>query len=123
MTNEPTEKDDGENEEIIKLLKDRLKIGFDRYGHGVRPMDDTTTWGTERDSWIEMGLEEALDLSIYLGAAILRIRHLEDSAIERHKELNTLMSKLKKAEMDFESKVRSHKGGARWWKRWNPRRS
>lgn len=123
MTDEPEPDDEGANEEIIELLKDRLKIGFDRYGHGVRPMDDTTTWGTERDSWIEMGLEEALDLSIYLGAAILRIRHLEDSAIARHKELNTLMSKLKKAEMDFEAKVLSHKGGERWWKRWKPRRS
>ena len=111
------------NDEIMELLKARLAIGFDRYGHGVRPMDDTTTWGTERDSWIEMGLEEALDLSIYLGAAILRIRHLEDSAIERHNELNTLMSKLKKAEMDFESKVRAHKGGSGWWKPWLRNRS
>ena len=39
--------------------------------------DDTRTWGTEIDSWTEMGLEEALDLNIYLSAQLLRIQDAE----------------------------------------------
>ena len=63
-------KDD--NDRILKLIKERLAIGEERYGHGVRKNDDTTQWGTI-DSWTEMGLEEALDLTIYLSAQLLRV--------------------------------------------------
>ena len=57
-------KDD--NDEIMFLLKERLQIGRDRYGHGIRVMADTREWGTPADSWAELGLEEALDLCLYL---------------------------------------------------------
>ena len=60
------------NDEIMFLLKERSQIGRDRYGHGIRVMDDTREWGTPADSWAEMGLEEALDLCLYLSAAIVR---------------------------------------------------
>jgi len=66
------------NDEIMFLLKERLQIGRDRYGHGIRVHDDTRTWGTPADSWAEMGLEEALDLCLYLSAAIVRIRHADE---------------------------------------------
>ena len=69
-------KDD--NDEIMFLLKERLQIGRDRYGHGIRVMDDTREWGTPADSWAEMGLEEALDLCLYLSAAIVRLRHADE---------------------------------------------
>ena len=69
-------KDD--NDEIMFLLKERLQIGRDRYGHGIRVMDDTREGGTPADSWAEMGLEEALDLCLYLSAAIVRLRHADE---------------------------------------------
>lgn len=73
-------KDD--NERILELIQQRLAIGEERYGHGVRKNDDTTQWGTKTDSWTEMGLEEALDLTIYLSAQLLRIL---DKEAEREK--------------------------------------
>ena len=33
-----------DNEKILNLLKDRLKLGRERYGHGVRVNDDTSQW-------------------------------------------------------------------------------
>ena len=73
-------KDD--NERILELIQERLAIGEERYGHGVRKNDDTTQWGTKTDSWTEMGLEEALDLTIYLSAQLLRVL---DKEAEREK--------------------------------------
>ena len=55
-----------------------MKVGERRYGHGMRIRDDTTQYGTKTDSWTEMGLEEILDLVIYLSAQILR--RLDDEA-------------------------------------------
>jgi len=65
------------NAEIIKMIEARMAIGKKRYGHGLRINDDTRQWGTSEDSWTEMGLEEVLDLSIYLSAQILRIQERE----------------------------------------------
>tara|TARA_Y100000310_G_C19964035_1_gene482470 strand:+ start:98 stop:325 length:228 start_codon:yes stop_codon:yes gene_type:complete len=62
------------NKEIIALLLDRMKLGRERYGHGLRIHDDTRQWGTKEDSWEEMALEEVLDGLIYTAAAILRLR-------------------------------------------------
>lgn len=67
-------KDD--NEAILRIIKHRMMIGEKRYGHGVRISDDTRQWGTKQDSWLEMGLEEVLDLAIYLAAQIHRIESL-----------------------------------------------
>ena len=63
-----------DNDEIMSLLKDRLALGKQRYGHGVRIMDDTRQWGTDTDSWETMMMEEALDGMIYAAASILRIK-------------------------------------------------
>ena len=51
-----TDRKVGDNQEILFLLKERLQIGLERYGHGINVMDDTRSWGTTQDSWIEMGL-------------------------------------------------------------------
>ena len=67
-----------DNEEIMKLLQARLELGKKRYGHGVRVKDDTRTWGTKRDSWEEMMLEEALDGMIYSAAAMIRLLRQKD---------------------------------------------
>jgi hypothetical protein len=65
-------KDD--NEEILKLIKERMSLGKQRYGHGVIVDDDTKKYGTESNDWELMALEEMLDGMIYSTAAILRYR-------------------------------------------------
>tara|TARA_Y100001972_G_C7377778_1_gene198209 strand:- start:204 stop:449 length:246 start_codon:yes stop_codon:yes gene_type:complete len=66
-----------DNPKILKLIKERLDIGVERYGHGLRHGDDTRQWGTKTDSWTEMGLEEALDMTLYLACQIIRIMERE----------------------------------------------
>lgn len=67
-----------DNAEIISLIQARMDVGVKRYGHGVRSEDDTRQWGTEVDSWAEMALEEALDMTIYLCGELIRIRNARD---------------------------------------------
>lgn len=57
-----------------------MAIGIKRYGHGIRHEDDTRQWGTEEDTWVEMGLEEALDLAIYLAAELIRLKEARGGA-------------------------------------------
>jgi|TARA_Y100001938_G_scaffold151082_1_gene245772 hypothetical protein len=71
-------KDEDDNPEVIDLIEERMALGLDRYGHGLRRGDDTRQWGTKANSWTEMALEEALDLTVYLCAQLLRIRAAED---------------------------------------------
>jgi|TARA_B100001094_G_scaffold269768_1_gene274135 hypothetical protein len=54
------------------LLLQRLQLGKSKYGHGVRVNSDTTTWGTSKDSWLEMANEEFLDGIIYITCDYLR---------------------------------------------------
>ena len=51
----------------------RLEKGKEQYGHELRPLDDTTTWGTKKDSWLEMAEEEIADAIIYLLTNYLRL--------------------------------------------------
>ena len=61
-------------------IKARLEIGLDRYGHGVRVNDNTQSWGTKHDSWMEMADEELLDCMIYVVADYIRLtRGVDDS--------------------------------------------
>lgn len=76
--NKETSNAQDDNKEIMKLLQARLELGRERYGHGVRVNDDTRTWGTKRDSWEEMMLEEALDGMIYSAAAMIRLLRQQD---------------------------------------------
>ena len=55
-----------------ELIKDRLALGRERYGHGVRSTDDTRQWGTRVDSWLLMAEEELLDALIYVAADYIR---------------------------------------------------
>ena len=57
------------NDLIIELIKKRLDVGKDRYHQNVpiMPKDDIT-----RDNFYE-AVEEALDLSVYLSAYMLRL--------------------------------------------------
>lgn len=56
----------------MKEILERLAIGRDRYGHGVRVDDNTTSWGTKENSWMEMAREEFLDAVIYVVADYIR---------------------------------------------------
>ena len=58
----------GTREEILG----RLELGLKRYKHGVRVDDDTRSWGTPNDSWMEMAKEELLDAIIYVVADYIR---------------------------------------------------
>jgi len=68
------------NKEIIGLVKDKLDFGQKKYGSDVTLMD-------KRD-WGEEGLEEAIDMIVYLVAELIRMRALK-------KELNELLILIK----------------------------
>ena len=54
------------------LVTKRLDLGRSKYGHGVRVNSDTMTWGTQKNSWMEMAIEEFLDGIIYIIADYIR---------------------------------------------------
>lgn len=58
--------------DLEKLILERLVLGKQRYGHGVRVDDDTTQFGTPSDSWMHMALEEHLDAVIYIVADFIK---------------------------------------------------
>ena len=58
----------GMHEELLE----RLELGLKRYSHGVRVDDDTRSWGTPINSWMEMAREELLDAIIYVIADYIR---------------------------------------------------
>ena len=57
---------------IHEELLGRLDLGLKRYSHGVRVDDDTRSWGTPINSWMEMAREELLDAIIYVIADYIR---------------------------------------------------
>ena len=63
-----------DNCEIVALLRDRLAIGRERYGHGVIVDDDTRQYGTADNNWETMMMEEALDGMIYAAAQLIRLK-------------------------------------------------
>ena len=63
---------------IIAAINKRLDIGIQRYGHGIRINDDTTQFGTEKDSWLEMMEQELLDAAVYLTAHIMRNTNIQN---------------------------------------------
>lgn len=65
---------DDDNDEILRLLRARLNLGKDRYGHGMIVDDDTTKYGTLNNDWHLMAEEEILDGLIYAAASIIRYR-------------------------------------------------
>jgi len=73
-----TAADEEDNPEILELIKERMELGKKRYGHGIIANDDTRQYGTKTDSWTEMGLEEVLDMTLYLAAQIVRIMKAEN---------------------------------------------
>ena len=105
-----------DNPALLEILRERLALGAERYGHGLRSGDDTTQWGTKEDSWAEMGLEEILDMTIYLACALLRVRRFEAEAAEKLRDAEIA---LKQAETMRSQAFKGVKeGGDTWLKRW-----
>ena len=77
-----------DNGEILDIIKQRMEVGLERYGHGLRTADDTRQWGTAEDSWEEMALEEALDGMIYFGCIFYEYKSKKKRLKERQKTLN-----------------------------------
>ena len=94
-----TMKDD--NKQILDLIQERMTIGEQRYGHGIRKNDDTTQWGTKLNSWTEMGLEEALDLTIYLSAQLLRI-------LDKESNQEKVLDRLTNAAVNMRKKIQRY---------------
>lgn len=115
----------GDNAEILALIRERLDIGLKTYGHGINVHDDTREWGTKENSWVEMGLEEMLDLALYLGASCIRIRHIEAECEAIREELKAKRKELDEREVKVSVKEKrlADKGGDNWWKRWRGNRS
>tara|TARA_B100000900_G_scaffold367052_1_gene343315 strand:- start:1055 stop:1396 length:342 start_codon:yes stop_codon:yes gene_type:complete len=74
IDNVPTSVYVDDNEEIIRLIVDRLELGKNRYKQGIRHTDDTRKFGCRDDSWLEMELEEVLDGMVYTAASLLRLK-------------------------------------------------
>jgi len=53
-------------------ILERMDLGKSKYGHGVRVDDNTKSWGTRKNSWMEMAEEEFLDAIIYVAADYIR---------------------------------------------------
>lgn len=66
-------------QDMFDKIESRMKLGKERYGHGVRVEDDTRKWGTLENSWMEMCEEEVLDGIIYAVADQLRRSKQEES--------------------------------------------
>ena len=58
----------------------RLELGRKKYNHGVRVDSDTMTWGTQKNSWMEMANEEFLDGIVYVISDYIRKHRENDSS-------------------------------------------
>ncbi|AUT19136.1 hypothetical protein DSLPV1_165 [Dishui lake phycodnavirus 1] len=56
----------------MEFVRKRLELGREKYGHGVRTGDNPRTWGTDKDSWLEMAEEEFADAIVYVIADYIR---------------------------------------------------
>jgi hypothetical protein len=109
-----------DNPDLLAIIRERLELGAARYGHGLRAEDDTTQWGTKEDSWVEMGLEEILDMTIYIACAMLRVRKYEAEARQALKDAR--IKRQQAQTMRDEAFDEIQKGGGSWLARWFKKR-
>ena len=55
------------NEEIVKLIEERLLIGEKKYG--------SENVATDGRDFVKESLEEALDCAVYLAASLIELKH------------------------------------------------
>jgi len=67
-----------DNKEIMKLIESRLKVGKNKYDHGVIVDENVTKYGTIENDWQLKSLEEIIDSLIYTSASIIRYRRCLD---------------------------------------------
>ncbi len=96
-----------DNPRIIEIIKERMAVGVERYGHGLRAEDDTTQWGNKQDSWVEMAIEEALDLCVYLATALIRIENERKALDDKIREMETRQTQLLMTSKGVSKKRRS----------------
>lgn len=63
------------NEEIKRLIEERLEKGRAAYGHGLIQNEEARKHGIKEYDWVQESIEEALDLSIYLTAKLIEVRN------------------------------------------------
>lgn len=63
-----------DNSLILKEIRQRLSKGAEEYKHGIRINEDTTNFGTKKNDWMEMAMEELMDGLVYGASAIIRHR-------------------------------------------------
>ena len=64
-----------DSEEVLRLIRGRLEVGQHEYGR--------LDIDTDPRDWTGEGLEEALDLSVYLAIGLIRLRRLQARANQK----------------------------------------
>jgi hypothetical protein len=62
------------NEEIKRLIAERMEKGRVAYGHGLIQNDEARKHGLKVYDWVQESIEEALDLAIYLTAKLIEVK-------------------------------------------------
>ena len=71
---------------VLEEVRERMEMGREKYGHGVRVDDDTRTWGTRNNSWLNMAREEFLDAIVYVTADYISHVRKEDRSFRNSVE-------------------------------------
>ncbi len=63
------------NDEIIKLITERIEKGKEKYPDEIPESDDR--------NFLQEGVEEALDMSVYLAGELLRLKKLKKKLLTK----------------------------------------
>ena len=63
------------NDEIIKLIAERIEKGNEKYPEEIPESDDR--------NFLQEGVEEALDMSVYLAGELLRLKKLKKKLLSK----------------------------------------
>ena len=63
------------NDEIIKLIAERIEKGKEKYPEEIPESDDR--------NFLQEGVEEALDMSVYLAGELLRLKKLKKKLLSK----------------------------------------
>ena len=87
---------------ITSRVMGRMKVGKEKYGHGLVTAMNTTQWGTKIDSWLEMAEEEYMDALVYVLADYIREENIFTRETEDDNELIVeLLKTPEKIKSDF----------------------